>query len=94
MRTNRKKPRTLCIIVLIDEGISPAVAEVADLRLNVRPFDGDQEIGGGSTLIAQSLVSRMATVQGNQLHVTDQPPSWPVRATTVAVEDGPRGRRV
>ena len=44
MWANRKNPRTPCIIVTTEESISPALAEVADVQLDVSPLDPDQRV--------------------------------------------------
>ena len=44
MCANRKNPRTACIIVTTEESISPQLAEVADVELDVRALDPDQRV--------------------------------------------------
>ena len=44
MWANRKNPRTACIIVSTEESISPRLAELADVELDVSALDPDQRV--------------------------------------------------
>ena len=76
MWAKRKYPRTACIIVTTEESISPRVAELADVQLDVGALDPNQGVQPAGLTPGEPL-SQLIGVQG-------------VDATSVAGEVGHR----